>query len=250
MVPYGLTIPMTSPGVLAQHKEKNMGTFNFKIFFFISALGVLSACGGSSGESSPSVSNGLEGNLFLPADQTAEWTYNNGSLTTSYRSPRILRSDSIDSLAYSTGGKEYFFTESDIIAWRGFYSPEVIASGVGTFTADVVFDSNLPLYVEGETAGSSHSFSASGTVNIQPTYGNQSASITGYSEFVGFENITVPYGVYTHVLHIAVNASISVDIQGYTVDVPRVFDLWLAEDIGIIRYSEAGQTFELTGFVG
>lgn len=218
------------------------------ILFFSFILAACGGGGGSSDDQGPNTVNGQQQNRLLPSDTVSDWQYNSGSFVVTYDSPKREGNDQLDVRSYPTGGKDYFFTTEDLIAWRGFYSPQVFVSGVGSFTIDVVFDQNFSLYSVGQQAGTSVNFSASGYVDITPTYGRRNITATGTSTFVGLESVTAPYGNFDNAIHIRFNVSVSTVVDGATITVPRSIEFWLVEDIGVVRFRENGQYFSLNDF--
>lgn len=229
-------------------------TINLRNFLLpLVFLTILAACGGGGGGNGGSQngpSNGLEMNSYLPAHADLDWKYMDGSYVIRYGAPRTEGDDSLDVRVYPTGGKDYFFTDTNTIAWRGFYSPTVVVSGAETFAIDVLFDRNFVLYDTGLQAGDSLSFSGSGTVNISPTYGKRSITVSGTSTFYGLESVVVPYGAFDNALHIGFSANVSVEIDGETISLSRSIEYWLVEGIGVVAFIEEGQLFELSDLNG
>ena len=83
-----------------------------------------------------------------------------------------------------------------------------------------------------------------GSVNIQPTYGLNPLSYSGTARYVGMETVTVPYGtVDAH--HVSVSITSNADVQGTVVSLVLGMDIWLARDLGVVKYQLPGETAEL-----
>ncbi|MCR9093103.1 MAG: hypothetical protein NXI30_02690 [bacterium] len=221
---------------------------------FASALTVLlhlGCPGGGGGASAPTVSvaASLESSAFLPTDSGLEWTYTHPSGVVRFDGIRVVDGEQVNVLDYPNDSRLYFVTSRDSIGLRGFYSPRVSVSGVGSFTADVIFDQDLLLWQDGMRADIERSFLAGGSVNIVPTYGEQSISVTGTVEYRGYVPISVPLGDFDgHSVH--VDLVVTTTVSGLTASVPFRISFVFVEGVGIAYQWQPGATSQLSSFSG
>ncbi|EPR4993172.1 hypothetical protein ACU6DI_002205 [Vibrio navarrensis] len=207
----------------------------------LSACGGGDSGGGGGGTVAPSSNNSL-----LPTSTQTKWFYSDSSDQT-YATTTQVAGSTAQVLNYPTGAKEYFVTDKDSISFAGFYSPYVNVYGIGTFTIDFRFNQPLEL-VNNSSVSAQKSFSASGTANINPTYGARNIEIDGTSTVVGIETITVPYGTF-EATHVKYDLEIGTTIDGYYFSIPSNVELWFVKNIGIVRRVEHGNIVELTNFI-
>jgi len=226
---------------------------SLKLLVIGSVIAFLSACGGGGGggggDEVASPTRGLKNNVYLPNSANSSWYYNNSSDATVFSGSKRVGGDSLDVLNYPTNGKEYYFTDSNTVGLRGFYSPYIYVRGVGTFSADFVFDKNLVLWQQGLAEGGTTTINTQGTVNISPTYGVRSIDVSGTSTFNGVESVTVPYGTF-EAARIRFTLNISATIEGAQISIPWKGEMWLVEGFGIVKRIENGVTFQLTNYEG
>lgn len=211
----------------------------------ISTLGLAACGGGGSGGGGDTAVAPSSTNSMLPTSSETKWYYSNSTEQT-YATTTQVAGATAQVLNYPTGGKEYFITNEDSISLAGFYSPYVNVYGVGTFTVDFRFNQPIELLSNNAIAAQKN-FSASGTANINPTYGVRDVTIYGNSAVVGTETVTVPFGTF-EATHVKYDLDINATIDGYSFNIPSNVELWFVENIGIVRRIEQGVTLELTDF--
>ena len=188
-------------------------------------------------------------NAFLPTDTRIELTYAGQAAPARFEATIQQSATALAPFRYAIGGKEYYVSTPDSVAFAGFYAPVVIVSGVGTFSADARFDSAVRFFNDTSVPQQYIQVSGVGTVTIAPTYGARPLTYSGRVAYLGTEPITTPVGTFESKrarLEIAVQTS----IEGNTLSLPYSVDFWFARGIGIVQRSEAGQLLKLAGATG
>ncbi len=187
---------------------------------------------------------------ILPVNTSTEFYYNNNSQAVRHSGSKSINGQTVTPLVHPTGGKEYFFADADRLLYYGFYSPQVVVPGFGTFTADVTLTQPETLFdVQWSAQGRSASVSGTGRVAISPTYGNRDVTYSGTVHYYGEEVVDTGIGSVV-AKHIGYFLTASVNVDGATIQVPVSTELWIDSDIGIVKRIEHGQTFLLTSLSG
>ena len=206
----------------------------------------VAGCGGGGGGSDGGGSDSQPVSYkYFPVASDLKYYYNNTSQAVTFTSKVTKGGQSLLPMLHPTNAKEYFSSTQNGLAYCGFYSSSVLVSGVGSFSIDVSLSQCESLLSSTASVGSFSQFSGSGTVDIKPTYGNRSFTYTGSTTYIGDETITTPFGTFD-TKHISYNIQVTANVDGLTIRLPFSTQLWLAEDIGIVRRIESGQTFNLT----
>lgn len=225
----------------------NMLKKSFVVFLLLT----LAACGGGGGDggSNANVTEGKETNPYLVSDKNSIFYYDNNSSGVKFSDAIVADNSLLDVLVYPTGGKEYYFTDKEQIAIKGFYSPHIPISNVGNFSADFMFNDKLILWQKGNVSGTTKKINTSGSAYISPKYGRRTISAEGTSTFYGIKTVTVPYGTF-EAIHVSYDISVSLTIDGFNLRLPRSGELWLVEGFGIVKRSEGYFTSVLTNYEG
>ena len=226
-------------------------TLSIRVVALSFLLSILYACGGGSGSDGDANADVplKSPNYYFPMDEDIQWTYSNSTQNVTFNTKIVLNGQSLLPLRYPTGGIEYFSSTTDEISFHGFYSPYVYISGAGSFQIDVKLDRAFVILPADAEVGSSISTSGSGTVNIQPTYGQNKITFSGKATYVGDESVIVPFGTFdTKRVHFSI--TVTTQIQGAAISLPIDVTLWLADGVGIVQRSEGGQTLKLISFTG
>ena len=212
----------------------------------------LTACGGGGGGdggSNANVKEGKEINPYLVPDKNSTFYYNNESSGVKFLDPIVADNSLLDVLVYPTGGKEYYFTDKEQIALKGFYSPYIPISNVGNFSADFMFNDKLVLWKEGSAIGSSQKINTSGSSYISPKYGRRTVSFEGTSTYHGVRPVTLTYGTF-EAIGVSYEISAHLTVDENTFYIQRHGEMLLVEGIGIVARSENGVPFFLTNYEG
>lgn len=226
-------------------------------------LALLSACGGGGGGGGGgSTTTGGDGtnqpsnpplgpdvaNAYLPTGPDVRWTYNGNTQI------RFLPADTssgayVHGLLYPTGGKEYFVTAADSISLSGLYLPSITVGDGVTYTAEIRFDSALPIFRNDAPAGTSQGLSGSGSIDISPTYGRHSLSYSGYARYAGEETVSTTLGGFK-AKRIEVSLSLATTVQGTVFTIPYNVTFWLAKDVGMVRRDQENVSYVLSAVNG
>jgi hypothetical protein len=231
------------------------------------ACAVLGACGGGGGGGSgggpPTSTSGGGGaadapppaaapvppaNAFLPTDTRIEISYGGQPAPAVFEATTQQSGTAIAPFRYPIGGKEYYVSTPESVAFAGFFAPVVVVSGAGTFTADARFNP-ITLFNESSQEQQYVVVSGAGTVTIAPTYGAQPLTYSGRVGYLGTEPVTTPIGTLVS-KRVRLEIVVQSTIQGSTFSVPYLVDIWFARGIGIVQRSEAGQLLRLADVRG
>lgn len=194
-----------------------------------------------------------EPNVFFPTSAVLRWNYHSSTSQTTvslqFSADRVVDGLHVHDLSYPTGGKEYFITSAAQVKLKGMFLPQIFVDGA-PFSADINFSEPLAIWDTGWAAGQSKALSGGGTVVISPTYGTRSISYAGVAQFVGDEFIRTPAGTFSRAKHFNVNLSLTTTVDDVVFNVPYSVGFWLSENTGIVKRSQGGVDFNLSGMVG
>ena len=204
--------------------------------------------GGGGSEASPLTTASVNTNPFLPISSGIAWQFQGFGSPAEAEAPLDASGVTVDVLRYPTGGKEYYVTTEDSIFLRGFYSPQVTVSGLGRFTADILFNESIPLWIPDDTPGTERSIRARGTVDITPTYGRNSITVEGTTRYEGLVQVSLPIGpIFAH--RVVYDLTVSTVISGSRITVPFRVQVYFAEGIGIVYRVEGFGSLRLESVI-
>lgn len=223
-------------------------------------LVLISGCGGGGGggsssgdQTGPAPAKLEAGRLTLfPMTNDFAWFYNYSSTATKFTHDVAMQGHKVRVLQHPTKAKEYFFTTLSSLHYFGIYMPQITvltSEGYEDYSANVTLETPITLFDSHWAPGAHHTFTGRGTMYIQPTYGNRAITYSGSLDYVGVEDVT--YGAKTYQAHhVSYAFTLSLNIEGQTLELPMVTELWLAPNVGIIKRRESGGMFNLTGAHG
>ncbi|MBA55214.1 MAG: hypothetical protein CMK89_12235 [Pseudomonadales bacterium] len=219
-------------------------------------LVLISGCGGGGGGGSSSGGSTGPAPVTLEAGQLAlfpmtndfAWFYNYSSSATKFTQDLSIQGHKVRVLQHPTKAKEYFFTTLSSLHYFGIYMPQITVAtseGYEDYSANVTLETPITLFDSNWAPGTHHTFSGKGAMHIQPTYGNRAIGFSGSLDYVGVEDVT--YGAKTYQAHhVSYEFTLSLNIEGQTLKLPMVTELWLAPNVGIIKRRENGGLLNLT----
>ncbi len=177
---------------------------------------------------------------YYPQHKNNNWLYNTSSDKAIFTTIQTINKIDIRPLQLTNDLRLYLRSSSGGIGISGVKIDGLdTKTDSGIISADMFFNTEIPVLYSGMFPGISNSSSDRGQINIQPTVGYRAMNYQVESRYIGLETVVVPYGSFkAHRVTLTFNVTTSANLNKAPLNVSLLIDLWFGLDTGIVKYQE------------